>query len=134
MYHQINVLYIIKEGKGADYGALYFFRPLGTNGATISFQSEKAPPKGSSQPARPFGPGCSHVYCSKKLLDFLKATHVRIHFDGHPLVQNAAHRYFGMYRVIVVGWWVLFSFCFVDPKELFQKQTNKKEKLTYLGG
>ena len=78
-------------------------RPLHSSGEALTFQTEYPPPPGSNISVRPFGQGCNNLYCSEKLLQFLKATHVRLHFVNHTLVQNPEHRYYGLERILVTG-------------------------------
>ncbi|XP_067031738.1 usherin-like isoform X1 [Acropora muricata] len=82
---------------------IQYRNPLLANGETITFQTEYQPPPGSNIPVRPFGPGCDNLYCSEKLLQFMKATNVRFHFYNHTLVTNAQHRYYGLDRILVAG-------------------------------
>ena len=81
----------------------FFFSPLVANGETITFQTEYPPPPGSNIPVRPYGPGCDNLYCSEKVLQFIKATNVRFHFYNHTLVTNAQHRYYGLERILLAG-------------------------------
>jgi len=86
-----------------DVNCIQYTNPLHANGGTITFQTEYSPPNGSNIPVRPFGPGCDNLYCSEKLLQFIKATNVRFHFYNHTLVTNAQHRYYGLDRILVAG-------------------------------
>ena len=82
---------------------LFYYRPLLPNKEVLTFQTEYPPPPGSNIPVRPFGQGCSNLYCSERLLEFLKTTHVRFRFHNHTLVQNDDHKYYGLERVLVTG-------------------------------
>ena len=92
---------------------LYFYhRPLQSSREVVTFQIEYPPPPGSNIPVRPFGQGCSNLYCSQSLLQFLKATHVKLHFHNHTLVQNPQHKYYGLERILVTGrlaYWNMFT-------------------------
>ena len=81
----------------------FSFSDVQANGESITFQTEYPPPMGSNIPVRPFGPGCDNLYCSEKLLQFIKATNVRFHFYNHTLVTIAQHRYYGLERILVAG-------------------------------
>ena len=81
----------------------FYFRPLQPSGQAITFQTEYPPPPGSNIPLRPFGQGCSNLYCSQSLLQFLKATHVKLIFHNHTLAQNPQHKYYGLQRILVTG-------------------------------
>ena len=85
------------------YFILFYYRPLQPSREVLTFQTEYPPPPGSNIPVRPFGQGCSNLYCSESLLQFLKATHVKFRFHNHTLVQNAQHKYYGLQRVLVTG-------------------------------
>ena len=82
---------------------MFYFRPLQSSREVLTFQTEYPPPPGSNIPVRPFGSGCSNLYCSDRLLQFLKATHVKFNFYNHTLVQNPLHRYYGLERILVTG-------------------------------
>ena len=69
----------------------------------LTFQTEYPPPPGSNIPVRPFGSGCGNLYCSDRLLQYLKATHIKFNFYNHTLVQNPLHRYYGLERILVTG-------------------------------
>eukprot|EP00794_Sanderia_malayensis_P020024 gene20024-21985_t len=68
----------------------------------FSFQTNEAGPLGT--PQRPIGEaGCSDFHCSPKLLEFVKATNVRVSFYQHMLVRNPAHQYSGVRKFLVAG-------------------------------
>ncbi|KAK3721659.1 hypothetical protein QZH41_003681 [Actinostola sp. cb2023] len=77
--------------------------PLKSSEASVSFKTEQPPPDGSSIPVRPFGSPCTKLYCSDKLLEFLKASHVKFSFFNHTLSKNEKHKYFALNRIVVAG-------------------------------
>ena len=79
---------------------LFFDSPL-KNDATITFRTNN--PGIANVPLRPYGPGCNNLYCSPKLLDFVRATNIRIHFFNHTLVKEREAKYFGLSRLLVSG-------------------------------
>ena len=91
-------------------GICFVSSPLPYDLGQLVFRTEQPPPDGSSVLLRPFGSGCNFLYCSEKLLQFLKATNIRLQFYNHTLVQNEKHRYFGLRRIHVTGRLVAASF------------------------
>ena len=76
--------------------------PIRTDFETLSFQTQEPGP--ASKPQRPIGEsGCSDFHCSPKLLEFVKATNVKISLYQHTLVTHPRHNYFGLRRVLVSG-------------------------------
>ena len=86
--------------------------PIRSDFETLSFQTQEPGPE--NKPQRPFGTaGCSDFHCSPKLLQFVKATNVKISFYQHLLVTNRLHKYFGVRRILVSGTYVLSCFNFL---------------------
>ena len=76
--------------------------PVRTDFETLSFQTQEPGP--ANKPQRPIGEaGCTDFHCSPRLLEFVKATKVKISLYQHMLVTNPLHKYFGLRRVLVSG-------------------------------
>ena len=81
---------------------VFSYSPVRTDFETLSFQTQEPGPE--SKPQRPIGEaGCTDFHCSPKLLEFVKATNVKISLYQHMLVTNPLHKYFGLRRVLVSG-------------------------------
>ena len=79
---------------------LIFFISTKYNEGSISFNVDK------DKPLRPYGGSCTSLYCSQKLLDFIRATNVRIHLYNHTLFPSSTTKYFGLSKLVVAGRWV----------------------------
>ena len=72
---------------------LFSFPPVPYSNANITFQllSPEPVPR----------PGYNNFYNTPDLLEFVKATQIRIHLQGHYHVASPRHRYYGIDEVTI---------------------------------
>ncbi|XP_028396319.1 LOW QUALITY PROTEIN: usherin-like [Dendronephthya gigantea] len=74
---------------------------LENTGETISFRPNN--PGAKNVPLRPYGGSCTSLHCSPKLLNFLRATNVRISFYNHTMFSDSMKKYFGLSKLVITG-------------------------------